>query len=486
MKAAVPRWVFVALIGLLGPVLIWATVIHTGLSGDVFWQWAAGQYMLLHHHVLYTDPFSYSLPGHHWVTEEWGYEVSLAAAVKWLGPWAYWLFSAGLATVVVLFVAGRLWARHVTASKIALITVIVACSLLAFLRVRPQVVSYVFFAGELWLLDAARVKPRRIWWMPALLWIWTNFHGSFLLGFLVLFLQGIYIAWPISKGRLTTPHTKVTLGTWGLVSGVAVLGSWVNPHGWGIWAYATRVSFSSQISSMIAEWQSPNFHQHWILLMIMGPLTIILLASQLTAKKVEWPEFILLGGTFVAVLESLRFLPYYAIVWPVLLAELTPRFEFRRVKTLIGIPVMLAVLGYTLGHQAILRPGQVSRSVPQKAVSYLEHHTGRVFAMYHWGGYLIAKQIKVFVDGRTDFYLGSPVLPDYLAVKQLTKDPNLVWRRYQVHYVLWQPHTAVATFLSEDSSQWQEVYASKTAVVYKHRGLWGITAQVQTQTGGSA
>ncbi len=484
MGASAPRWIFIGLIGLLGPALIWATVIHTGLSGDVFWQWAAGQYMLSHHAVLYTDPFSYSLAGHHWVTEEWGYEVLLAAGVRWLGPFAYWLFSAGVATGAVFFVAGRLWSRHVTASKIALITVVVAFSMLAFLRVRPQVFSYALFAGELWLLDAARQRPRLLWWMPGFLWIWTNLHGSFLLGFLVLGLQGIYIAWPVSKGRFTTPRTAVNLRTWGLVSGASVLASWINPHGWGIWAYAARVSFSSQISSMIAEWHSPNFHSHWILLVIMGPLVVILLASQLTARKVEWPEFVLLGGTFVATLESVRFLPYYAIVWPILMAELTPRFEFRQIRTLIGIPVMVVVLGYTLGHQPVVLPGQVAHSVPHRAVSYFKHHSGRVFAMYHWGGYLIAQGIKVFVDGRTDFYLGSPVLPDYLAVKQLTTNPNLVWRRYRVRYVLWEPKTAVATFLNEDSSQWREVYASKTAVVYQHRGHWGISAQVQTQTGG--
>lgn len=440
--------------------------------------------MLAHHAVLHSDPFSYSLFGHPWVTEEWGYEVLLAAAVQWLGTSAYWLLSAGVATLAVVFVAGRLWCRQVTASKIVLITVIVAFSMVPFLRVRPQVVSYALFAAELWLLDAARRRPRILWGMPGFLWLWTNLHGSFLLGFLVLLLQGIFIMWPVSKGRLTTPRTLVSRRTWGLVSAASVLASWINPQGWGIWIYAARVSFSSQISSMIAEWHSPNFHQHWILLAIIGPLMIILLAAQLTAKEVEWPEFVLLGGVFVATLESVRFLPYYAIVWPILLAELTPRFEFQKVRTLIGIPVMLGVLGYTLAHQPVVPPGAVAHSVPQRAVSYVKDHTGRVFAMYHWGGYLIARGIRVFVDGRTDFYLGSPVLPDYLAVKQLTTNPNLVWRDYRVRYVMWEPRTAVATFLSEDPRQWREVYASKTAVVYKHRGHWGITAHVQTRTGG--
>lgn len=484
MRRSAPRWIFVGLIGLLGPALLWSTVIHTGLSGDVFWQWAAGQYMLVHHHILYTDPFSYSLAGHHWVTEEWGYEVLLALATRWIGPATYWLFSAGIATLTVLLVAGRLWARKVSVSKIALISVVVSVSLLAFLRVRPQVFSYAWFAAELWLLDAARTRPRMLWWMPALLWTWTNLHGSFLLGFVLLLLQGIYMAWPIAKGRLVTPKTRVTLRTWGLVTGVSVLASWINPHGWDIFAYATRVSFSSQISSLIAEWHSPNFHVHWIVLVILGPLTIILVTSQITAKKVEWPEFVLLGGTFVAALESVRFLPYYAIVWPVLLAELTPAFEFRKVRPLIGIPVMLAVLGYTLGHQPVVSPGQVAPSVPQRAVRYLKHQSGRVFAMYHWGGYLIANKIKVFVDGRTDFYLGSPVLPDYLAVKNLTTNPNPVWRRYRVRYVLWEPNTAVGTFLAQDSTQWQKVYASKSAVIYKLRGRWGIMTPVSTRTGG--
>ncbi len=481
-----PRWLFIAFLALIGPTFVWAYVMHAGLSGDVFWQWAAGHYMWVHHRIIRRDPFSYSLYGRPWVTEEWGFEVLLAGLVSAVGPVAYWLISAGVGTVALALVAGRLRHRSVSWSKIAIILVFVGLSLMPLIKVRPQTLSYALFAGELWLLDTIRRRPKLVWVMPLYMALWTNLHGSFLLGYLIFFLYGVWMFIPVVKGRFETPKTNLSRKTWGLAFGVSVLASLINPHGFEIWSYAAHVSFSSQISSMIAEWQSPNFHQHFMMLTIIGPLAVVLLAAEFSAKKpIEWPEFVLLGGMLVAVLQSVRFLPYYAIEWPVVVAALTPDFEFKRVRSFIGVPVVLALLVYIIGSQPIRPPGAIGSGVPVRAVDYLaQHRSGRVFAMYHWGGYLISRGFKVFVDGRTDFYLHSPVLPDYLAVKNLSKNPNPIWAHYRVEYVLWEPNTALATFLSQDSQQWQEVYVSKNAVIYQHRGIWGIQARELPLPGG--
>jgi hypothetical protein len=59
-----PQWFFITSLFLIGPAFIWGYIVHQGLSGDVFWQWAAGQYMWAHHLIIRRDPFSYSLYGH--------------------------------------------------------------------------------------------------------------------------------------------------------------------------------------------------------------------------------------------------------------------------------------------------------------------------------------------------------------------------------------------------------------------------------------
>ncbi len=481
-----PQWFFITSLLLIGPAFIWGYIVHQGLSGDVFWQWAAGQYMWVHHLIIRRDRCSYSLYGHPWVTEEWGFEVLLAGLVSRIGPVAYWLVSAGAATLAWIFVAGRLRLAQVSWSKIALALVLVGASLAPLTKVRPQTLSYALFAAELWILDSTRTHPRRVWIMPVFLMVWTNLHGSFLLGYLVYFLYGLWMFVPVNRGRFVTPQSQMTRTqfTWSFL--VSLMASLINPHGMEIWSYAAHVSFSSQIAAMIEEWQSPNFHIHFMMLTIVGPLVIILLAAEFSAQKsIDWPEFVLTGGLLVAVLQSQRFLPYYAIEWPMLATALTPDFEFRRVKSFLAIPVVLALLVYMIASKPIVRPGEIGTGVPVRAVDYLaKHRHGRVFAMYHWGGYLISRGFKVFVDGRTDFYLHSPVLPDYMAVKDLTQNPNRIWQKYQVEYVLWEPKTAVATFLSQDTSEWQEVFAGKYAVIYQHRGIWGLTPTIEIRTAG--
>jgi len=66
-----------------------------------------GVWMLDHHHVMRTDVFSYTVLGERWITPEWGYDVLLAQSVRSVGPVAFWLLSAGLATLTVVAVAIR-------------------------------------------------------------------------------------------------------------------------------------------------------------------------------------------------------------------------------------------------------------------------------------------------------------------------------------------------------------------------------------------
>ena len=103
-RLAAPVGIVGVVVGCLVP---WRAAMHSGLSGDVFWQLASGRWMLDHHQILRQDVFSYTVLGRHWLTPEWGYQVLLAAAVRQLGPVAFWLLSAGTATLTVLAVTAR-------------------------------------------------------------------------------------------------------------------------------------------------------------------------------------------------------------------------------------------------------------------------------------------------------------------------------------------------------------------------------------------
>jgi hypothetical protein len=191
------------------------------------------------------------------------------------------------------------------------------------------------------------------------------------------------------------------------VFGLSVLLSFANPNGPGLWTYSWHVSFSSRISEIIAEWQSPNFHVIFMVAVILVPMFLLVLLIMFGAEHVPWPDFFLAAGLFYATMKSVRFLPYYDLEWPVMLGVMLRRFEFRRVSGWVGLPVLVAISALLLLARPAVSPAS-STGEPVVQADYLRHHSGHVFNMYHWGGYLIYRHIPVFIDGRTDFYLQGP------------------------------------------------------------------------------
>ena len=62
------------------------------IDGDTNWHVAAGRWILAHHTVPTTDPFSFTFAGKPWIAHEWGSEVLMALAY----------FAAGWSGVVLL------------------------------------------------------------------------------------------------------------------------------------------------------------------------------------------------------------------------------------------------------------------------------------------------------------------------------------------------------------------------------------------------
>ena len=140
-----------------------AHAVHRGVFDDTFWHRAAGVWMLDHHHVMRSDVFSYTVPGAKWITPEWGYDVLLAQSVRSVGPVAFWLLSAGLATLTVLAVAIRSRVVGAGWTWTGLLCVETGAAVTLFLDDRPQMVSYFFLALLLLLFAWPGAAGRGCW-----------------------------------------------------------------------------------------------------------------------------------------------------------------------------------------------------------------------------------------------------------------------------------------------------------------------------------
>ncbi len=468
-----PVWIFI----IAACALVLRTAMHQGVFNDAFWDLAAGRWMLAHHQVIRRDVFTYTIYGHPWVADEWGYEVLLAWLVRTIGGVSFWIVSAGaiIAAILVsvarsrLLGAGWLWA--------GMLTLLGSLALLTGLSPRPQDLGYFFQALELLILTASRRDRRWLLTLPPLFLVWANIHGSFLAGLAVLLLEVLLaVARARRWGRVEVTR-PLPLPWIGGVSLASLLATFVNPHGPGLLRYELHVVLAPQLTSFIQEWQSPNFHDLLFLVIVIGPAAVLLAVALFTDTTFELFDLVFFIGTFLATLHAERFMPLEGLAW----WGLAARFPILRRdgirSTWLTWPIA-AFLAFALVHTPHPPAGSVTRGgpngLPVRAAAFVEHQSGRVFSTYTWNDYLIYLGVPVFVDGRTDLYFGTGVLATYINVQNLTVNPNAVFRRYDVRWVLWPPDSAVSIFL-QHSPLWRIVYQDKDALVFEHIGSWSGT-----------
>ncbi len=224
-----------------------------------------------------------------------------------------------------------------------------AAGLSVGLAPRPQDLSYFFFALVMLLLTLARRRHAWLFAVPALLLVWANVHGSFLLGLGVLALEVVWSFLPSVMGRMSISRplpTKASRAYFRLeLAGDSGKPSWA-----GAIAYALKVTSSPQLSNTIAEWQSPNFHSYLYLGVIIGPVLLLigLLAFSRTVFALD--DVVLACLMFLAALHAVRFTPYFALAACAMLAPWKPiRSETIRPNVLTlplaGVLVVALVAG---------------------------------------------------------------------------------------------------------------------------------------------
>src|SRR5204862_6693071 len=112
---------------------------------------------------------------------------------------------------------------------------------------------------------------------------------------------------------------------------------------------------------------------------------------------------------------------HWGLLRPLLAYSVRVRAIDREILGLV--PVILVLTGTLAGMAILWRVGSVGFDpavFPVGAAGFIEHQNsgGRIFTKDQWGGYLIyrfAGHIKVFIDGRSDFY-GRQLLEIYAQV----------------------------------------------------------------------
>ncbi len=479
--------------GLSWPLLIfvlawlWAIALptqHPSLGDpDTYWHLAAGRWILAHQAVPNGDPFSHSMPGAAWTAHEWLTEVIFAKVHAWAG-WSGLVALAALAFAAMLAYVTRFLLRRMEPIHALLFVMLTAFLTMSHLLARPHILAWpliVLWFGS--LIDAVETRHAPPWWLPAVMVLWANLHGSFTLGLVLGGALAAEALWLAAPGQ-----RLATLKPWARFMLLAALASLATPHGWNTWLFTLHVMSLSLSLKVIGEWKSADFQR-------LQPLEIWLLLvfalALLGRFKLTLPRTVLLLGLLHMALKHSRYASMLGMVGTLLIAAPLARTwaasatttnhaaGLDRLFALLAQPARRATLAVALGlavaaaaalgawrgHRPLdnVTPATALQAARTAGAGQLP---GAVLNSYNFGGYLIEQGVPVFIDGRADMY-GDDFVRAFLYATGLHTRAALLelLDKHRIGWTLLTPGTPAIAVL-DALPGWRRVHDDSIAVVH--------------------
>ncbi|MGB8646410.1 MAG: hypothetical protein WCF84_14320 [Anaerolineae bacterium] len=458
---------------------LFALALQNVTDGDFWWHLRTGQYILETGSIPHQDIFSYTFAGHEWVTHEWLSQILIAGLYRLGGFPLLILVFAGI-TSTSFFIAFRRSTGNIYIAALA--TLVGALATAILWDVRPQIIALLLTSIEFWILDRYRAnkQTRAIWFLPLLMLVWVNAHGSFMLAPALVALTIVGEIGGRAREGLSSiiraSRDQLRLAVSGVLLLLAIS---LNPNGLRMYAYPFEVLNENSIQSFINEWQSPDFHRIELLPFAVFILAVVFVLA-VGRRRPSFTLVLFLVFTLFESLRSVRFIPLFVLTGIPLVADSLPPLSGKLTRVprwmTVSNAALLVLLSIAIGYYAGLvfeaQPKAEQADFPVTAVDYLEREkpAGRLFNMYEWGGYVMWRlypEQPVFIDGRSDVY--GAFIVDYLEVYRGASNWRSVLDRYGVGLVLVSPQAPIATLLSLDSN-WIKLFEDERAVLFQRLG----------------
>jgi hypothetical protein len=474
-------------------------------DGDTGWHLRTGEWILDHGRVPRHDLFSFTKPDAPWFAWEWLWDVTFG----WLhrqGGMAAVIFASTLLLCVCSALLYRLVLRR-TGNELLSIGVTglaVAASAMHWLA-RPHLFTLLFVLVFYTLLERSREPGRAgraLWALPPLLMLWANLHGGFLSGilFILAYAAGDLVAGFVEAQPEMRRAAFARSRTYLAVAAASMAVTVVNPYGFRLHQHIYTYLTDSFLYEHIMEFFPFSFGRADALLyeglFLLGAIAIYVCLSRKDFAR----AFLLLGWGHQALVMQ-RNVPIFALAAAPVVAVLAQEWleglklwaagrapravasvssaagEFCAMERIgrwhAASAAGLACLGLALFSASPVprfRAEYDPEKYPAAAVQFLERAgiAGGIFANDVWGGYLIYRRyprMKVFVDGRSDFY-GATFDEAYLDVLGVKHDWQQRLDRYHVDTVLLPVHEPLVGALKE-SRRWRAVYDDGHAIVFR-------------------
>ena len=440
-------------------------------DGDTNWHVGAGRWMLAHGAAPRVDPFSYTFAGKPWLADEWGSSVLLALAYGAAG-WSGVAILTGFAVALnVAVVAAEIAPRLGTLTVIATLGLLIAV-IWPLVLARPHILALpltaIWLAGLLRARRAGRSPPL---WLLAVMALWANLHGSYLFGVGLVGVFGL-------EAALETPGRRLsTLARWAWFGLAAAASALLTPNGVAGLISPFRKLLMGALAD-IGEWKPADFTHPtpFEIALIMTLFVALYRGVRMGAVRAG-----LLLLLLAMALQHQRHESLLAVGAAMLLAEplaraLEPQ-RAARAPSLWSAPaqeiaaplLVIALLFAGLIAWRVSRPivRADNRATPVEALAHVPPALAAqpVLNFYDFGGWLIFKGVRDFIDGRNDMY-GDAFVKNYIAVER-DADPVAVaatFSRWKIAWTILPPTSKLAALLDRTPG-WRRLYSDKYAVV---------------------
>ena len=417
---------------------------------DLWLHLRMGHWICQHGFVPNYDVLSATISGKPWVNHEWLFQVliyQVYQAVGFDGLISMQSLVVALTFLVLLFLGYSRERQWLTVFSLLMVLMVYQTRF----TIRPDIFSLLFFVLYIYFLALHINKRYTPYVLVVLQILWTNMHGFFFFGPLLV---GLGILAELIKRRVPMPYEWNTVGrlsdseyaTLKKMLPLLMLASCINPLTFqGAW-YPLGIFFhlggdNKIFFNHILELQRPITAANvWTDRYLQYKVLIILSAFSFVfnRRKIDISSFlvwvIFLGFSLAAIRNLVFFAMAAYLVFMVNVISLSwealvpLRFSSAKFKYITGIAFKACLMMWMVSYGMQMTYngyfdfdtydrkseffGVSKRAYPYKAVDFLVRNKikGNFFNDFNSGAYLIGRafpNVRVFIDGRTEVYGGT-------------------------------------------------------------------------------
>lgn len=422
-------------------------------EGDYFWHFKAGKYMS-ENSILKKDIFSWYVYGKYWFSHEWLFEIFLYnLSVFFKEHLLIYCFTNTFLLLLILFVTNKKsYLKNIPFTMIWFLFFIFIFSG-GVISARPHMISYLFLSLTIYLLYDLwnHEESKKIYFLPIITLIWANVHGGssnlsyiFTLIFIICGLFKFKFDKIVSY-RITRKQFLKYL----IVFILCIFFITINPHGVKMLLYPYQNMADRIMLSTISEWQPSNLnslsHYRYFIFLI-----LILLVMIFSKKKIIFIDFLLFGISLFLGLKSIRFWTYTYIISSYFIFNYISDRKYDKYSCiLINILSILLLIMFFVNYNTV-KSNTNRKLVHDDIISVIkEEKPNRLFNSYNYGGYLIYKDVDVFIDGRADLY-SKYNYKDYYIISDLRGDYEKTIDKYNFDYFLVSSDYSIYYYLKDN------------------------------------